>query len=118
MEFLYKEGGIILHQTKYATYLLKRFNMLNCNIVVTPIESGLKLKEDNDEEMIDASLYKQIIGSLSYLCNNQLDTNFVVGVLSRFMHDPRKSHLLTGKRVLRYIKGTWKKKKQISDRIF
>lgn len=24
------------------------------------------------------------------------------------MHDPRKSHLLAGKKVLRYIKGTWR----------
>lgn len=40
MEFLYKEVGIILHQTKYVIDLLKRFNMLNCDDVVTPIESG------------------------------------------------------------------------------
>lgn len=61
MEFLYKEGGKILHQTKYATDLLKRFNMLNCNDVVTSIELGQKLEEDNDEEWVDATLYKQMI---------------------------------------------------------
>lgn len=49
MEFLYKEGGIILHQAKYASELLKRFNMLNYNAILTPIESGHKLEEDNDE---------------------------------------------------------------------
>lgn len=50
LEFIYKEDGIMLHKTKYATDLLKRFNMLNYNDVVTPVESSQKLEVDNDEE--------------------------------------------------------------------
>lgn len=104
MDFLYNEGGIIVHQIMHATDLLKRFNMLNCNATVTPAESGQKLEEDNDEEKVDATLYKQMIGSLRYLCNGRPDINFFVGVLRNFIHYPRKSHLLARKRVLRYIK--------------
>src|SRR4051812_44048573 len=99
---------MILHQAsgKYATHFLNIFNMLNCNTIVTPVESGLKLEGYEDEEKVDATLYKQMIESLRYLCNSLSDINFTVGVLSKFMHDPRKSHLLVEKRVLRYIKGT------------
>ncbi|XP_073220682.1 secreted RxLR effector protein 161-like [Cicer arietinum] len=31
---------------------------------------------------------------------------YIVSVISRFMHDPRKTHLIAAKRILRYIKGT------------
>lgn len=55
-----------MHQTHYASDLLKRFNMLNYNVVMTPIESGQKLEEDNDEEMVYATMYKKVIGSLRY----------------------------------------------------
>lgn len=95
-----------MHQAKYATDLLKRFNMRNCNVVVTPIKSDQMLDEDNDEERVDVTLYKQMIRSLRYICNSRPNINSVVGVFSRFMHDPRKSHMLDGKGVLRYIKGT------------
>ncbi|XP_050890023.1 uncharacterized mitochondrial protein AtMg00810-like [Lathyrus oleraceus] len=106
MDFLYKEGGIILHQTKYATNLLKRFNMLNYNVVVTPVESGQKLKEDNDEESVEVVMYNQMIESLRYLCNSRPYINYVVRGLHIFMHDPRNSHMLYTKKVLRSIKGT------------
>ncbi|KAI5399766.1 hypothetical protein KIW84_064918 [Lathyrus oleraceus] len=39
--------------------------MLNCNVVVTPVESGQEMEEDNNEERVDATLYKKMIGSLS-----------------------------------------------------
>ncbi|XP_050914873.1 secreted RxLR effector protein 161-like [Lathyrus oleraceus] len=80
--------------------------MLNCNAVVTSVESGQKLEEDNDEERVYITMYKQMIGSLRYICNSRPDINFIVGLLSKFMHNPRKSHMLAGKRVLIYIKGT------------
>jgi len=47
-----------------------------------------------------------MVGSLRYLCNSRPDICFAVGVISRYMHHPRKVHLLAAKRVLRYIKGT------------
>ena len=31
MEFVTTKSGIFLHQKKYATDILKMFNMLNCN---------------------------------------------------------------------------------------
>nr|XP_027186111.1 uncharacterized protein LOC113784156 [Cicer arietinum] len=47
-----------------------------------------------------------MVGSLRYLCNNRPDICYLVSVISRFMHDPRKIHLIAAKRILRYIKGT------------
>lgn len=41
-----------------------------------------------------------------YLTVTRPDLMFVVCLLSRFMADPKEEHMLIGKRVLRYLKGT------------
>nr|ABD28383.1 Peptidase S8 and S53, subtilisin, kexin, sedolisin; Integrase, catalytic region; Zinc finger, CCHC-type; Peptidase aspartic, catalytic, putative [Medicago truncatula] len=51
-------------------------------------------------------MFRQIVGSLRYLCNSRPDICYSVSVISKFMHDPKKSHLIAAKRLLRYIKGT------------
>ena len=61
MEFKDIEEGVFLHQTKYAQDILKRFNMRNCKAVVTPLETGSKLKKESNDEFVSSILYKQII---------------------------------------------------------
>jgi hypothetical protein len=56
--------------------------------------------------MIDATLYKQIIGSLMYLMNTRLYICFSVNTLSQFLVEPRHFHLVATKHVMRYLKGT------------
>lgn len=51
-------------------------------------------------------MFKSLVGSLRYLCNSRPDISFGVGLISRFMDDPRHSHLVAAKRILRYLKGT------------
>lgn len=106
MEFLETAEGIVLHQKKYANDVLKRFNMMNCNPANTPVETKLKLEKGGNEKAIDPTLYKQMVGSLRYLCNSRPDISYGVGLISRFMDDPRQSHLVAAKRIMRYLKGT------------
>lgn len=40
------------------------------------------------------------------MCNSRLNLSFSVGLISRFMGRPKKSHMLAAKRLLRYVKGT------------
>ena len=61
---------------------------------------------NEEEESVDPTLFKQIVGSLRYLCNSRPDIAYAVGIISRFMSEPRVSHLLAAKRVIRYFKGT------------
>ncbi|RDX94324.1 hypothetical protein CR513_23306, partial [Mucuna pruriens] len=45
------------------------------------------------------------LGLLSYLLGNEFKiTN--VGLINKFMQEPKQSHLLTTKRILRYVQGT------------
>jgi hypothetical protein len=72
----------------------------------TPMETKLKLLVDTSSELIDATLYRQIIGSLMYMMNNRTYICFVVNTLSQFLVKPRHVHLVVSKHVMRYLKGT------------
>jgi hypothetical protein len=97
---------IFLNQGKYAVEILKRFDMLECKSMNTPMETKLKLLVDTSSEVIDATLYKQIIGSLMYLTTTKPDICFDVNTLSQFLVEPRRVHLVAAKHVMRYLKGT------------
>jgi len=68
----------------------------------------LKLTKELNEKHVDATLYKQLLGLLRYISNSRPDISYGVGLVSRFMTDPRTPHLLTSKHILRYLKGTTK----------
>jgi hypothetical protein len=97
---------IFLNQGKYTVEILKRFDMLECKPMNTPMEAKLKLLVDTLSDLIDATLYRQIIGSLMYLMNTKPDICFVVNTLSQFLVEPRRVHLVAAKHVMRYFKGT------------
>lgn len=54
----------------------------------------------------DPTMYRKIVGSLIYLTLTRPHISHVVGVLSRFMQNPRKPHLDAVRKVLRYVKTT------------
>ena len=105
LEFLYTDKGILMHQRKYTIDMVKWFKMMDCNHIITHSELNSRKEETKDEEKMDHTHYKQLIGSVRYHCNSRLDLSFVVGVASRHMHEPRKSHLIAAKRILIYLKG-------------
>jgi hypothetical protein len=70
------------------------------------METKLKLLVDTLSELIDATLYRQIIGLLMYLTNTKPGIFFSVNTLSQFLVEPRHLHLVATKHVMRYLKGT------------
>jgi hypothetical protein len=46
---------IFLNQGKYAIEILKRFDMLECKSMNTPMETKLKLLVDTSLELVDAT---------------------------------------------------------------
>ena len=74
--------GIFLGQGKYAVEILKRFRMMDCKAMATPMVSNLKLLSDASSESVDAMMYCQMIGSLMYL---RPDICFAVNTL-RHVH--------------------------------
>ncbi|KAK2426061.1 putative mitochondrial protein [Trifolium repens] len=106
LEFTETSKGLVIHQRKYITDILKRFNMMNCNPANSPMEANLKLNNDEEGAAVDSTLYKQMVGCLRYACNSRPDICHSVGVVSRFMQKPRVAHMQAVKRILRYLQGT------------
>jgi hypothetical protein len=80
--------------------------MMDCKAMPTPMVTNLKLLSDTSSATVDATMYRQMIGSLMYLTNTRPDIYFVVNTLSHFMVEPRSVHLVATKHVMRYLKGT------------
>ncbi|KAH9291933.1 hypothetical protein KI387_042879, partial [Taxus chinensis] len=106
VEFWQQDHLIFISQVKYATNLLQKFKMYDCNSSSTPMEVGLKLSAHDDSPPVDETLYRQLVGSLIYLTTTRPDLCFAVSYLSRFLSKPKLIHWGAAKRVLRYVKGT------------
>ncbi|KAL0427812.1 UNVERIFIED_CONTAM: Retrovirus-related Pol polyprotein from transposon RE1 [Sesamum latifolium] len=96
---------MFLHQQKYSQDLLKKFGMLKCKPISTPVEPHAKMCAHEGQNLEDATMYRKLVGSLIYLTLTRPDIPFAVGVMSRYMQNPKKSHLEVVRRILRYVKG-------------
>ena len=82
--------------------------MLDCKSIATPMDANLKKLRDSasDSNLIDPTMYRQLIGSLMYLTNTRPNICFAVNAFSQFMCEPRQIHSTVSKHVLRYLCGT------------
>jgi len=93
--------------------VLDRFNMIDCRPLCVPVSMGTKLfvndcpKSPSEVEDMSRVPYASSVGSLMYamVCTRP-DIAQAVGVLSRFMANPRWIHWDAIKRVFRYLRGT------------
>ena len=71
LEVWQRQKEIFLSQGKYTIDILKRFEMLDCKSMATPMDANFKkLKEStSNSDMIYPTMYRQLIGSLMYLTN-------------------------------------------------
>ena len=99
MEVWQNVDGISLGQGKYTVDILKRFGMMDCKVMTTPMALNLKLLSVASSEMVDATMCRYMIGSLMYLTKMRPDICFVVNTL-------RHVHLIAAKHIMRYLKGT------------
>lgn len=102
IEVMQYEGGIILKQDRYARKILEETGMSSCNPTHVPLELNASFSKAPNEEKISEKDYRCSIGCLRYLLHTRPDLSFSVGVLSRYMQDPKKSHGAALKQILRY----------------
>jgi hypothetical protein len=74
----------------------------------TPMVTNWKKIDASKSKGVEATLYRQLIGSLMYLVNTRPDLCFVVNTLGQFMVEPKRVHWVAAKHVLRYLRGTIK----------
>ena len=80
--------------------------MDGCKPMSTPMTTNFKKLDASESELVDPTLYHQLIGLLMYLVNTRPDISFVVNTLSQYMVEPRRVQWSATKHVLRYIAGT------------
>ncbi|KEH38858.1 transmembrane protein, putative [Medicago truncatula] len=79
---------LVMHQVKYATEILRKFETIEYNPAVTQAETRIKTEEASDEEPVEPTMFK-------------------VGLASRFMRSPMKSRMPAAKLILIKLMGYW-----------
>ncbi|CAM8956687.1 unnamed protein product [Rhodiola kirilowii] len=106
LQVIQKDDGIFISQSKYTKNLIKKFDLEKASRKRTPAATHLKITKDDAGTKVDQTLYRSMIGSLLYLTASRPDTAYVVGVCARYQADPKESHLLQVKRIIKYVCGT------------
>ena len=101
-----QDSGIFLSQSKYAKNLVKKFGLKFASSVRTPMSPNVKLTIDLLGKSIDPSLYRSMIDSLLYLTASRPDISYSVGVCTRYQTNPKESHMIALKRIIKYVKTT------------
>ncbi|CAM8948080.1 unnamed protein product [Rhodiola kirilowii] len=101
-----KADGIFISQSKYARNLFKKFNPEKATHKRTPAATHVKVTNDDAGTKVDQTLYRSMIGSLPYLTASRPDIAHAVGVYARYQANPKESHLMLVKRIIRYVCGT------------
>ncbi|XP_058783433.1 secreted RxLR effector protein 161-like [Vicia villosa] len=86
----------------------------------TPMGSGIYVDQDVSGVSIDITKYRGMIGSLLYLTVIRPDIMFSVCLCFHFQANPKESHLMAVKGIMKYLKGTtnvglWYPKGSICD---
>ena len=85
--------------------------MMDCKTMATPMASNMKLLSDASSEMVDATMCRQMIGSLIYLTNMRPYICFAVNTL-RHVHLMVAKHagvqLIMGSITMRIRRLTWR----------
>jgi hypothetical protein len=84
LEVWKKRGEIFLGQGKYVVKILQKFGMMDCKSMATPMATDMKKMRDSNSDLVDSSMYRQLIGSLMYLVNTRSDICFFVNTLIQF----------------------------------
>jgi hypothetical protein len=95
-------------QGKCTVEILRRFGMTYCKSMTTSMVRNLKKlsESSSNSNLIDPTMYRQLIGSLMYLVNTRPDICYAVNAFSQFMSQSRQIHWVIVKHVLRYLRGT------------
>ena len=62
-------GEFFVSQGKYAFEIIQRFHMKHCKPIDTPLATNSRKENVTSSEEVDATIYRQILGSLMYLVN-------------------------------------------------
>ena len=86
--------------------ILGKFHMESCKPMDTPLPRNWRKEDATLAELVDSTVYRQLVGSLMYLVNTRPNICYAVKQLSQAMVKPTKLFWKAEKHVLRYLRGT------------
>jgi len=106
LEVTSDSDGYYLFQAKYTSDLLSKAGLTDSKTCTSPLESNVRLLATDGESLPNATLYRQLVGSLIYLIVTHPDIFYAVHLVSQFMSAPRSTLYAAVLCILRYVKGT------------
>ena len=101
-----QDSGIFLSQSKYVKNLVKKFSLESASFVRTLMSLNVKLTVNLLGKSVDSSLHRSMIGCFLYLNASQPDISYSVRVCARYQANPKESHIIVVKRIIKYVKTT------------
>lgn len=95
------DKGLFLYQHRYAMDLIEMVGLKHSTPMDTTLELNVNLNQDTSDLLTDDMSYRRLVGSLAYLT-----ITYVVNLVSQFMTQSRRLHLIVVRRIIRYILGT------------
>eukprot|EP00253_Pinus_taeda_P006839 PITA_06839 len=106
LEIWQRDGELFVSQGKYANEILKKFNMERNKPMENPLAGNWRKEDATSGEVLEATIYSKLVGSLMYLVNTQPNMCYEVNQLSQEMVKPTKLYWKETKHVLRYLIST------------
>ena len=69
MEVWKGDEELFVSQGKYSNKILKKFHMERSKPMETPLASNWRKEDATSREVVEATVYRQLVGSLLYLLN-------------------------------------------------
>ena len=85
---------------------MKKFGLEFASSIRTLMSPNVKLIVDLLGKSVDPSLYRSMIGCLLYLTASKPHISYSVEVCARYQANPKESHIIAVKRIIKYVKST------------
>ena len=96
-----------MKQTGLVNKIIEATGMQDANGKSTPADPKTLGKDPNGKPFNEQWGYASVVGMLLYLSgNSRPDIAFAVNQAARFTHDPKESHAIAVKRIVRYLIAT------------
>uniref|UniRef100_A0A2N9ECM1 BHLH domain-containing protein n=1 Tax=Fagus sylvatica TaxID=28930 RepID=A0A2N9ECM1_FAGSY len=103
LQIEYGTDCLLVHQRKYITDLLSKFNMHTCKAASTLFSISHKLQPSSEALLPDPTPYRSLVGALQYATFTRPDITYAVNQVCQYMHKPTATHFAAAKRILRYL---------------
>ena len=106
LEVHYRSHSHFMNQHKYIQDLITLASLEDTSSIDTPMEVNVKYRKDEGDLLDEPTLYQRLVGSLIYLTTTRPDISYVFHQVNQFMSSPRHLHLISVRRIIRYLRGS------------